>query len=110
MIHRLFVYGTLAPGQPNEHILGVIDGTWEEATVTGALHPEGWGATMGYPAIVLRDNGDKIKGLVFSSNELSEYWAMLDEFEGESYQRVRTSVKLKDASKVDACLYVLRDK
>ena len=110
MTHRLFVYGTLARGQPNEHILGVIDGTWEEATVTGMLYPKGWGATMGYPAMVLSEAGDEIKGLVFSSNELSEYWAMLDEFEGESYQRVQTSVKLKDDSKVDAYLYVLRDK
>jgi len=110
MIHRLFVYGTLAPGQPNEHILGVIEGTWEEATVTGTLYPKGWGAIMGYPAIVLREDGDEIKGLVFSSNELSEYWTMLDEFEGESYERVRTSVKLIDDSKVGAYLYVLRGK
>ena len=65
---------------------------------------------MGYPAMVLREDGDEIKGLVFSSNDIAEYWAMLDEFEGESYQRVQTSVKLKDDSKVDAYLYVLRDK
>ena len=34
MIERLFVYGTLAPGQPNEHVLREIGVTWEAATVT----------------------------------------------------------------------------
>ena len=32
MIQRLFVYGTLAPGQPNEHVLGDIEGSWETAS------------------------------------------------------------------------------
>ena len=29
MIQRLFVYGTLALGRPNEHVLRKIGGTWE---------------------------------------------------------------------------------
>ncbi|HSE41878.1 MAG TPA: gamma-glutamylcyclotransferase, partial [Acidobacteriota bacterium] len=41
---RLFVYGTLAPGRPNEHILGQIGGSFEPATVIGTLYQEGWGA------------------------------------------------------------------
>ena len=53
MTERLFVYGTLGPGRPNEHVLGSIDGSWEAASVTGTLHDEGWGAAMGYPGIVL---------------------------------------------------------
>ena len=32
-MERLFVYGTLAPGRPNEHVLGEIEGSWEAATV-----------------------------------------------------------------------------
>ena len=41
-INNLFVYGTLAPGRPNEHILQDIGGTWKEGSVTGKLHQEGW--------------------------------------------------------------------
>jgi gamma-glutamylcyclotransferase (GGCT)/AIG2-like uncharacterized protein YtfP len=43
---RLFVYGTLAPGRPNEHMLAEVDGEWETATVRGRLVPEGWGADL----------------------------------------------------------------
>lgn len=41
MIERLFVYGSLAPGRPNEHILAAIPGTWEPASVSGRLREEG---------------------------------------------------------------------
>jgi len=35
MPQRLFVYGTLGPGRPNEQALNAIGGTWEEASVNG---------------------------------------------------------------------------
>ena len=108
MIQRLFVYGTLAPGRANEHLLKGVDGCWEDATVTGTLHPEGWGATLGYPAIVLSEAGEEVAGLLFSSNELSEHWARLDAFEGEAYKRVLAVVKLRDNSTVGAYVYALR--
>jgi len=59
-INKLFVYGTLGPDRPNEHILRNIGGSWEESSVTGKLHQEYWGATMGYPAIVLDKDGDTV--------------------------------------------------
>ena len=104
---RLFVYGTLAPGRPNEHLLNVIGGSWEEATVTGTLHPEGWGATMGYPAIVLGEDGEEVEGFLFSSDKLADHWAKLDEFEGEAYERVLSVVKLRNNRTVNAYVYVL---
>jgi len=110
MIQRLFVYGTLAPGRPNEHVLSEIGGSWEEATVTGTLRQEGWGAAMGYPGIVLDQHGDDIQGFLFSSEKLSDHWARLDEFEGKSYERVMTVVKLNDNRTVDAYIYQLREK
>ena len=110
MIQRLFVYGTLAPGRPNAHVLGKIEGFWEAATVTGTLHQEGWGATMGYPGIVLDKIGKEIQGFLFSSEKLSDHWAELDAFEGKSYERVLTVVKLKDTTTVDAYIYELRNK
>ncbi len=110
MIQRLFVYGTLVPGGPNEHVLNEIGGSWEAATVKGILREEGWGAEMGYPGIVLDEHGNEIQGFLFSSEKLSDHWAELDEFEGKSYERVLAVVKLKDNRTVDAYIYELREK
>ena len=110
MIERLFVYGTLAPGRPNEHVLAEIDGSWEAATVTGTLRQEGWGAEMGYPGIDLDETAGEIQGFLFSSEKLSDYWAKLDEFEGAAYERVLTRVKLADNRTVDAYIYALKGK
>ena len=107
MIHRLFVYGTLAPGRPNEHVLADVPGEWEPASVVGTLHPEGWGAAAGYPGIVLDEQGGEVEGLLFSSETLAEHWARLDEFEGEGYVRVLTTAKRRDGTTVDAYIYKL---
>jgi gamma-glutamylcyclotransferase (GGCT)/AIG2-like uncharacterized protein YtfP len=107
MTHRLFVYGTLAPGRANEHVLADVPGEWEPATVTGNLLQDGWGAALGYPGIVLDARGGEVEGLLFSSESLTEHWARLDAFEGQGYERVLTTVKLKDGTSVDACIYVL---
>lgn len=110
VVERLFVYGTLRPGQPNERVLSAVGGSWEPATVTGKLRPEGWAAAMGYPGLHLDEQGDEVEGFLFSSENLSAHWAALDEFEGEAYERVLTNVKLKDGSTVDAYLYALKVK
>ena len=108
MVERIFVYGTLAPGRPNEHMFGDIEGSWEVATVTGTLRQEGWGAEMGYPGIDLGEHGDEISGFLFSSEKLSDHWTTFDEFEGQAYERVLTVVKLPDNRTVDAYIYALR--
>jgi gamma-glutamylcyclotransferase (GGCT)/AIG2-like uncharacterized protein YtfP len=108
MINRLFVYGTLAPGRPNEHVLADVPGTWQPATVTGRLLQQGWGAELGYPAIVLDENSSVVSGLIFDSTSLSEHWQRLDDFEGDGYERVVTMAKLADARITDAYIYVLR--
>ena len=66
--HRLFVYGTLAPGRSNAHVLADVPGEWEPATVTGTLLPEGWGAAAGYPGIILDAQGGRVAGFLFSSD------------------------------------------
>jgi gamma-glutamylcyclotransferase (GGCT)/AIG2-like uncharacterized protein YtfP len=106
---RLFVYGTLGPGRPNEHVLSAIGGTWEEASVNGYLKPQGRGAEMGYPGIVLDDTGDEIKGYIFCSDKLEYHRDELDEFEGEEYERVLITVKTKEKMAVDAYIYILRE-
>jgi gamma-glutamylcyclotransferase (GGCT)/AIG2-like uncharacterized protein YtfP len=110
MTHRLFVYGTLAPGRPNEHVLADIPGEWEPATVSGTLFQEGWGAAAGYPGIVLDERGGEVKGFLFSSDSLAGYWARLDEFEGEGYERVLTTARRADGTAVDAYIYQLSGK
>lgn len=108
MVERIFVYGTLAPGRPNEHILSAIGGAFEPAVVRGKLHQEGWGAAEGYPAIELDKHGSEVEGFLFVSEHLSNHWKALDEFEGEAYQRVLAKVRLKDGTTLDAYIYALR--
>jgi gamma-glutamylcyclotransferase (GGCT)/AIG2-like uncharacterized protein YtfP len=107
MMDRLFVYGTLAPGRSNEHVLAEISGTWEPATVRGTLLQEGWGAALGCPGIVLDALGAEIHGFVFSSEELAPHWARLDELEGDGYERALTPARLADGTVVEAHIYAL---
>lgn len=108
MAQRLFVYGTLAPGQPNAHVLADVPGHWEPASVRDHRHALGWGATMGYPGLVLDGRGDVITGLLFTSDELAAHFARLDGFEGEAYERVVTCVTRNDGSTVEAHVYQVR--
>lgn len=107
MTERLFVYGTLGPGRPNEHVLNAIGGSWNTATVTGTLRHEGWNA-LGYPGIDPDEQGGEVEGFLFTFNNLVDHWAALDAFEGEAYKRVLAKVKLEDGSIVDAHIYTLR--
>ena len=51
--HRLVVYGTLAPGRPNHSQLTGLDGRWSPGQLRGRLVDAGWGASLGYPGLVL---------------------------------------------------------
>ena len=108
MTQRLFVYGTLAPGRPNEHELAGIEGEWEPATVGGSMVKEGWAFEHGYPAIVLAAEGPEVEGFLFSSDELEEHWARLEEFEGVGYERVTVQARRADGDVVSAQVYVHR--
>ena len=108
IMERLFVYGTLAPSRPNHHILEGIEGSWQPATLRGRLLEEGWAADMGFPGLVLEEPGQDVKGFVFSSSRLSEHWPMLDDFEGEGYERVVATVRLDDRRQVEVFVYALR--
>lgn len=110
-MHRLFVYGTLGPGRPNEHVLKKIGGSWRKGFLWGKLYQEGWGMEMGYPGIRLEEKIEKIQGHVFSSDRLEEYWAELDLFEGKEYSRVKASITLEgEQREVEAFIYVLKEK
>ncbi len=66
----------------------------------------GWGAGLGYPALVLDANGSEITVDVFESVDLPAHWARLDAFEGPGYQRVVTTVRTS-AGDVETSIYVL---
>jgi gamma-glutamylcyclotransferase (GGCT)/AIG2-like uncharacterized protein YtfP len=103
---RLAVYGTLAPGCANQHQLSALPGRWIEGTVRGRLFPEGWGAAMGYPGIVLEPDGPTVDVQVFESSDLPDHWARLDEFEGSGYRRAITTVSTGGGDLM-ASIYVL---
>ncbi|MEM8924839.1 MAG: gamma-glutamylcyclotransferase [Actinomycetota bacterium] len=91
--HRLAVYGTLAPGRPNHHVLADLGGRWIEGTVRGALREEGWGAALGYPGIVLDPDGLEVTVHMLDAVGLTSRWADLDAFEGPGYRRSTTIVR-----------------
>lgn len=107
-MQRLFIYGSLQPGGPNEHLMKEIGGDWEQAVVKGHLIKDGWGSKMGYPGLVLEEDGEDVHGHVFSSPNLESEWAKIDKFEGEDYQRVTTNVKLISGKQVEVQVYALR--
>jgi gamma-glutamylcyclotransferase (GGCT)/AIG2-like uncharacterized protein YtfP len=105
-LHRLATYGTLAPGRPNHHQLDGLRGHWLAGHVNGMLVDAGWGAGLGYPALVLDPYGSAISVDVFESVDLPAHWTRLDAFEGPGYQRVATTVRTS-TGEVDAFIYVL---
>jgi gamma-glutamylcyclotransferase (GGCT)/AIG2-like uncharacterized protein YtfP len=106
---RLFAYGTLAPGRANAHLLADVHGTWEPATLRGHLVQAGWGAALGYPAVLLdNDPADAVSGMLLTSDALDGVWDELDAFEGDGYQRVIVDVTVADGTRRSAQAYVLR--
>ena len=101
----LFVYGNLAPGQVNAHVVAPLSGAWTEAEISGSLHDAGWGAAPGCPGARLFDNDIEkitpdshptsvIKGALFESANLADFWQKLDDFEGTEYQAEITTAHL----------------
>ena len=72
--HCLATYGTLAPGGPNHHQLIDLKGRWMAGNVTGKLVERGWGAALGYPALVPTEDGDPIQVHLFLSADLPDHW------------------------------------
>lgn len=104
----LFVYGTLAPGRPNEHVLAEVPGDCKPAQVRGTLLEHGCGATLGFPVVQLNSRGGVVEGLLFMSAVLDEHWARLDDFEGGGYERVVTDVQLSGGRSTQAFVYAHR--
>jgi gamma-glutamylcyclotransferase (GGCT)/AIG2-like uncharacterized protein YtfP len=103
---RLAAYGTLAPGRVNHRQLRGLAGRWRPGTVRGWLHETGWGATFGFPGLVLDETGPVVEVQLFESADLPHHWARLDAFEGREYRRVVARVRTADGD-VPAWIYVV---
>jgi gamma-glutamylcyclotransferase (GGCT)/AIG2-like uncharacterized protein YtfP len=90
--HTLAVYGTLAPGQPNHHVVAPLGGEWTDGLIEGDLLPEGWAADLGYPRFRPRVGGSAVSVQVLTAPSLATAWPNLDRFEGPGYQRILVPV------------------
>jgi gamma-glutamylcyclotransferase (GGCT)/AIG2-like uncharacterized protein YtfP len=104
---RLVAYGTLAPGRPNHHQLDGLKGRWLKGTVHGELVQQGWGAALGFPALVLDPDGPAVNVQIFESSDLPSHWPRLDHFEGPGYKRVAVPVDTA-SGRLEASIYVVK--
>jgi gamma-glutamylcyclotransferase (GGCT)/AIG2-like uncharacterized protein YtfP len=80
--HALVVYGTLAPGRENHHLLTPLAGEWSEVTIEGEL-----GEWIGYPMFRWVTPGARVPAWLLRSADLPAHYARLDEFETAAYAR-----------------------
>jgi gamma-glutamylcyclotransferase (GGCT)/AIG2-like uncharacterized protein YtfP len=88
----LAVYGSLAPGRQNYSVVAPLGGEWTSGVVEGDLIAEGWGATLGFPALWPRAGGPDVAVQVLESAALVGAWGGLDVFEGAEYRRILVPV------------------
>lgn len=105
---RLATYGTLAPGRQNHGQLSDLYGRWLVGHVRGSLVEAGWGAKLGYPALIPDPTGSPIEVFVFESQALTHHWRRLDAFEGPGYRRIAVDVTTAEGV-LPASIYVLAD-
>jgi gamma-glutamylcyclotransferase (GGCT)/AIG2-like uncharacterized protein YtfP len=106
---KLAVYGSLAPGQINHAVVADIQGRWENGlAVRGELVRQGWGASLGFPALKWLADGAEVPVQLLLSTQLPQHWPRLDAFEGAEYQRVLAPVYRAETFITVANLYELR--
>lgn len=107
--HRLVVYGSLAPGEENGHILAPLGGYWSEVTVRGRLVEAGWGAARGYPALAIDSDEQDVPAHCITSIALPEVFDALDHFEGEEFVRLLHPFETREGRHGVANIYVLAE-
>lgn len=80
---RLVVYGSLAPGEANHHLVAGLGGEWRPCVITGTLEIHN-----GYRILRWARDGARIDAQMLISPELPRSWPRLDEFEGRDYRRI----------------------
>lgn len=74
----------------------------------GRLADQGWGASLGYPGLVLDPSGPPVEVELFESPDLPEHWSRLDAFEGTGYRRVIAQVSTTNGD-IAAWIYVVAE-
>jgi gamma-glutamylcyclotransferase (GGCT)/AIG2-like uncharacterized protein YtfP len=84
---RIFVYGTLRPGEGAWPLIEpFVVGEPEPARLAGRVFDTG----LGYPALLpAGDPDDTVVGVLLTLAAPADAFVVLDEYEGEEYQRVR---------------------
>ena len=80
-------------------------GQWRAGKVRGHLVEKGWGAALGFPALILADDIAQVDVQMFESSDLPNHWQRLDAFEGNEYRRVAVKVETADGP-FEAWIYV----
>lgn len=96
----LAVYGTLAPGESNHHVVADIDGRWVPIGLRGHRFTARWRDTPGYPGFTPDPGGPLVPALALVADELADHWDRLDAFEGPGYRRVEVDVLDPDGGQV----------
>jgi gamma-glutamylcyclotransferase (GGCT)/AIG2-like uncharacterized protein YtfP len=89
---RLLVYGSLAPGERHDDLLGRVPGDWQPAQVCGHIDRTGE-----YPSFTWQPDGPVQQVQCFSSPALPAHWPRLDAFEGDGYCRVWVTAQVAGA-------------
>ena len=88
---RLFVYGTLMPGQPLWPALAPFAVSWQAVTAGGRI----WDTGRGYPAVLFDPGGGPVPGVLVALDpaRVAEAVELLDEIEDEGrlYRRVEVA-------------------
>lgn len=87
---RLVVYGSLAPGEPNHHIIEHLGGEWMPCEIRGVF-----GAWAGYRTFTWVPDGTSMPALLLTSELLPAAWPSLDDFEGDAYRRILLPVEVE---------------
>ncbi|TCJ19948.1 hypothetical protein E0L93_03085 [Rubrobacter taiwanensis] len=87
---RLVVYGTLAPGEPNEWVLAGLEGEWRECRVRGGVS-----IRRGLRYFRWDPEAGEVRCLLFVSGRLPGMWPRLDAFEGPGYRRILVPAELE---------------
>lgn len=88
---RLIVYGSLAPGGPNNFMLARLEGTWIRCAIRGRM-----GKYRGFKVFKFDPDGDEHQAWLFSSPLLPQKFPDLDDFEGSEYRRILIPAIIND--------------
>jgi gamma-glutamylcyclotransferase (GGCT)/AIG2-like uncharacterized protein YtfP len=86
---QLVVYGSLAPGGLYHFLLADLPGTWEQCVIRGRMERYG-----GFKALRYDAAGPEHPAWLFSSAELPRVISELDDFEGDTYERLVIRVRV----------------